>query len=185
MRRPDKNSVALAGEFEVLSQLALRGLNPGMTLGHTKGVDILVSNPKTKKMCRVEVKTKYRDSHKQGHNSKIFGHVIGGWIMSKEGENVFDPDLFYCFVMYSAKETKNEKFRFFVLPCKVVAAYLRDEHRYYLRMKKRKGKKTGIRIFRLGFKGEKYLVPTPLVEKCENRWDLVGASKNGAQAERQ
>jgi len=34
------NSVSLAGEFAVLSQLALRGYDANMTLGHTKGVDI-------------------------------------------------------------------------------------------------------------------------------------------------
>ena len=110
----------------------------------------------------------------------MFGYVIGGWMMSKEGENVFDLNLFYCFVMYAAKETKEEKFRFFVLPSKVVAAYLRNEHQYFRRAKRKKGEKTPIRIFRLGFKGEKYAVPTPLVEEYENRWRLVGAAKNGA-----
>jgi hypothetical protein len=38
-----KNQVSLAGEFAVLSQLALRGFDANMTLGNTKGVDILVS----------------------------------------------------------------------------------------------------------------------------------------------
>ncbi len=47
MNRPNKNSFALAGEFAVLSELALRGYDANMTLGHTKGVDILVSNPRT------------------------------------------------------------------------------------------------------------------------------------------
>jgi len=97
-RRPDKNSIALAGEFAVLSQLALLGLNPSFTLGHTKGVDILVSNPKTKGMCRVEIKTKYRTGTKQGHNSEIHGFVLGQWLMRKIDENLTDRRLFYCFV---------------------------------------------------------------------------------------
>ncbi len=185
MHHPDTNSVALAGEFEVLSQLALRGLNASMTLGHTKGVDILVSDPKTKRMCRVEVKTKYHDSDKEGHNSKIFGYVIGQWMMSKKDENVSDPHLFYCFVMYLAKR---KEFRFFVLPSKVVAAYLRDEHRHWRSEKRKKGQKINnaeIRIFRLGFKNTRYAVATPLFEKYENRWQLIGAGENGAQAKRQ
>jgi hypothetical protein len=182
MHHLDKNSVALAGEFAVLSQLALRGLNPGMMLGHTKGVDILVSDPKTKKMCRVEVKTKYRDSNKEGHNVEIHGYVIGQWIMGEKAEKVSDPHLFYCFVMYLEKK---KEFRFFVVPSKVVAAYLRDEHRHWLKVKKKKGKKTGIRMIRLGFKDEKYPVATPLLGKYENQWQLVGAGKNGAQAKRQ
>jgi hypothetical protein len=41
----NSNSISLAGEFAVLSHLALRGYDANMTLGRTKGVDILVSDP--------------------------------------------------------------------------------------------------------------------------------------------
>jgi hypothetical protein len=34
--------IGLAGEYYVLAQLAQRGLVGALTLGHTKGVDILV-----------------------------------------------------------------------------------------------------------------------------------------------
>ena len=51
-----KNSVAIAGEFAVLSQLSLRGFDANMTLGHTKGVDILVSDPEKNKMFKVASK---------------------------------------------------------------------------------------------------------------------------------
>ncbi|MBI5554217.1 MAG: hypothetical protein HY917_05790, partial [Candidatus Diapherotrites archaeon] len=47
----------LAGEFAVLSQLAIRGLVGTLTLGNTKGVDILVLNSETNKMFKLEVKT--------------------------------------------------------------------------------------------------------------------------------
>jgi hypothetical protein len=49
MARIPKNSVALAGEFAALSQLAIRGYNASMTLGNTKNIDILVFDPVTKK----------------------------------------------------------------------------------------------------------------------------------------
>jgi hypothetical protein len=65
MNELDKDTIALAGEFAVRSQLALQGLqgyDANMTLGHTKSVDILVSDPMTKKMFKLEVKTKYRSS---------------------------------------------------------------------------------------------------------------------------
>jgi hypothetical protein len=42
MKRIPRNSVGLAGEFVVLSQLTLYGYDAGMTLGHTKNIDILV-----------------------------------------------------------------------------------------------------------------------------------------------
>ena len=60
MTNINSNSVSLAGEYAVLSQLALRGYDANMTLGRTKGVDILVSNPKTGKMLKLEVKTNLR-----------------------------------------------------------------------------------------------------------------------------
>src|SRR5690349_15341763 len=98
MKRKDKNAVSLAGEFAVLSQLALQDYDANMTLGHTKGVDILVSDPRSKKMYRLEVKTKLRKSDKDVAKSKIFGTVVGGWIMSEKNETGDDPSLFYCFV---------------------------------------------------------------------------------------
>jgi hypothetical protein len=43
----DKALVGLAGEYHVLAQLAERGYVGALTLGHTKGVDILVTNPRS------------------------------------------------------------------------------------------------------------------------------------------
>ena len=57
MQKISKNQIALAGEFAVLSQLSLHGFDANLTLGNTKGVDILVSNPETGSMKRLEVKT--------------------------------------------------------------------------------------------------------------------------------
>ena len=45
MKKLGTNSVSLAGEFAVLSQLALRGYVANMTLGRTKGIDILLADP--------------------------------------------------------------------------------------------------------------------------------------------
>ena len=81
----DKNAISLAGEFAVLSQLALRNYDANMTLGHTKGVDILVSDPGSRKMYRLEVKTRLRQSDKKRAKTRIFGTVIAGWLMSKLG----------------------------------------------------------------------------------------------------
>src|SRR5436309_1029323 len=92
------NSVSLAGEFAVLSQLALRGYDANMTLGRTKGVDILVSHPKTKKMFQLEVKTNYQNSRHKPSQSKVFGKSVSGWIMKKAHEQIVAANLFYCFV---------------------------------------------------------------------------------------
>ena len=130
----DKNTIALAGEFAVLSQLALHGYDANMTLGHTKSVDILVSDPKTKKMFKLEVKTKYRKSSKKSTKSKLFGEAVGKWIMNSKHESINDPRLFYCFAIF-CKPTKT--FQFYVVPSKVVAKYVREEHQYFKEKRKR------------------------------------------------
>ncbi len=173
----DKNTIALAGEFAVLSQLALRGYDANMTLGHTKSVDILVSDPKTKKMFRLEVKTKYRTSLKKSTKSKLFGEVVGNWIMHRKHETINDPTLFYCFAIF-CKPT--DTFQFYAVPNKVVAKYVREEHRYFRReqrKERKKGKDTDVRIFRIGFRKEKenYPIVTPLAEDYINNWKFLGS----------
>lgn len=166
------NSVSLAGEFAVLSQLALRGYDANMTLGHTKSVDILVSHPKTKKMYQLEVKTNYRNTRNQPSDSKVFGKSVSGWIMKTGHEKIISPNLFYCFVNIG----KNTNlFKFYILPSKVVAKYVREEHKHWLKEKKKEGKKIKdgeMRIFRIGLEGEGYKVKTPTAEKYENNWSF-------------
>jgi len=172
METKDKNAVALAGEFAVLSQLALRNLDANMTLGRTKGVDILVSNPRNNKMYRLEVKTKLRVSDNEVAESKIFGTTVGRWLMSKKHETHTDPLLFYCFVIIW-KRTK--KFKFFIIPSKVVARYISEQHQLYLAENKKSGKSvkdTEMRSFRIGFEKHKYLILTPCAEKYEDNWDF-------------
>src|SRR3989338_6268462 len=115
MRKTDKARVSLAGEFAVLSQLALQGKDANMTLGNTKGVDILVSDPITGKMLKLEVKTNYRNEPRsEVARSEIFGDVLNcsGWILKKGNGNYDekkDSNLFYCFVNI-IKETKQCRF---------------------------------------------------------------------------
>jgi hypothetical protein len=174
MKTIDNNSVALAGEFAVLSRLMLEGWIANLALGRTKGVDILLSHPETKKSYRLEVKTKYRESPKVKTASKMFGEVLGGWIMDEKNEKS-DPSLFYCFVIISVP---NElALRFFIIPSAVVADYLKAEHAYWLKQSKLAGrlvKNSSIRTLRIGFeqKQKAYPLNTPLVERYENNWDF-------------
>jgi hypothetical protein len=168
----DKNTIALAGEFAVLSQLALHGYDANMTLGHTKSVDILVSDPKTKKMFRLEVKTKYRRSSKESTKSKLFGEVVGNWIMDKKHETIKEPALFYCFAIFC--EPTNI-FQFYIVPSKVVAKYVKEEHQLFRKKRKKHGKDTDIRILRIGFRKENYPIVTPLAETYKNNWKFLGS----------
>ena len=158
------NSVALAGEFAVLSQLVLRGFDTNMTLGNTKSVDILVADPLTGNMFKVEVKTQYQ--HRPSH-SKLFGHTLD-WIMSEKHESIIASNLFYIFVSI-AKEAN--LFRFFIVPGGVVAKYVKEQHAYWLTTRTTEGSgENKVRRFRLGLDEGGYAVPTPLARDYENKW---------------
>ncbi|MBN1866168.1 hypothetical protein JW916_02635 [Candidatus Sumerlaeota bacterium] len=159
------NSVSLAREFAVLSRIALWGYDANMTLGNTKNVDILVSNPKTNRMYQLEVKTRLHN-RKRPTISRLHGRFEFDWIMHAKHEAVSRRNLWHCFVSI-AHETK--AIRYFVVPSNVVAAYVRAEHRLWLDAKPGR-KDTEMRVFRLGFRREKYGGPTPIAEKYENNW---------------
>ena len=170
MQRSDNNPISLAGEFAVLSQLALLNYDANMTLGRTKGVDILVSVPRSKKMYRLEVKTKLRTSDKEATKSKIFGTVVGGWMMDKKHETRIDPLLFHCFVIIWRR---TKKFCFFIVPSRVVARYVKQEHQLWRREKKKERKRvkpTDMRVLRIGFDKEKYVIDTPTIGEYEDNW---------------
>lgn len=170
MEKLNSNNVSLAGEFAVLSQLALRGFVANMTLGNTKGIDILVADPKGKRMLKLEVKTNHRGSRSGGSKSKDFGNFVSGWIMSEKHEQIDDPSLFFCFVNIS-RDRKG--FRFYIVPSAAVANYVRREHQHWLAgAAKGKRKDTTMRVFRLGHASEEYPIPTPTVEQYEDNWDF-------------
>ena len=175
MPQRDKNSVSLAGEFAVLSQLALRNYDANMTLGHTKGVDILVSDP-AKRMYRLEVKTTLQSRKKGASKSKVHGIFLDSWMMSRKHENVDDRSLFYCFVIIVEPENR---FRFFIVPSRIVARYVKQQHQHWLRVKEKEGmivKDTDMRLFRIGLKDEEYPVATPSAETYENNWNFAQPS---------
>lgn len=164
----NKNSVSIAGEFAVLSQLALRGFDANMTLGHTKSVDILASDPSTQKMYQLEVKTNFASSRAQGSDSKLHGKSVSSWLMAEKNETIVSPSLFYCFV--NIAKTTNA-FRFFIVPSNVVAKYVKEQHQLWLKQDA-KHKNSTMRVFRIGLAAEKYKIATPTAEQYENNWEF-------------
>lgn len=168
--RISPNSVALAGEFAVLSKLALYGYDANMTLGNTKSVDILASDPRTNKFYQIEVKSKL-DSRKNitDTETRLFGKIVSSWIMGDKHETITRPNLWYCFVLI-AQETKAT--RFFIVPSKVVAAYVRAQHQLWLKEENTTHKDTLMRSFRIGVEKEKYRIKTPKAKKYEDNWEF-------------
>jgi len=96
-------------------------------------------------------------------------------MMNRKHETLVDPCLFYCFVIVSKARST---FDFYVVPSKVVARYVKEEHAHWLKETKKTGKSgkdSDIRTFRLGIRGSKYGLATPLAEKYEKKWAFLNA----------
>lgn len=121
----DKIQTGLAGEYYALAQMTQRGLVATLTLGNTKGVDILVTNQGLNKLYKIEVKT---SSTKPG-KAKLFGEgMFLSWTMSKKHEELVDPNLVYCFIKLRDVKALPQ---FFLVPSKDVAEYVRWQHEYW------------------------------------------------------
>ncbi|HDL02424.1 MAG TPA: hypothetical protein ENH20_01155 [Candidatus Pacearchaeota archaeon] len=138
----ESNKKSLAGEFYVMHRFFLKGYEATLTLGNTKGIDILVYNSKNNKQFKVEVKTTEMIT-----NGKVFGKNMD-WFMGKKHEDMEDDSLIYCFVFLS--EDENKKPRIFIVPSKEVAQYCKESHQKWLNVEREKPvKDTDMRSFRI------------------------------------
>ncbi len=158
-----KIHTAIAGEYAVMAQLALHGLDASMTLRNTKGIDIIVSNPISQKMYRVQVKT---TSIMSGNLEDIYGRTIR-WQMNVKHLEIQDEILIYAFVLM---DKELGKFSFFLLPNEVVVRAVLNEHQRYLD-KSGNCVHSDDRAFRIGL-DEKYDYFVPLAKYYENKWEL-------------
>jgi len=139
-----KNSLALVGEFLVLANLSAKGHIATLTLGHTKSIDILLTNPTTGKLFKVEVKTTTNGISR----SRQFGSNIE-WRMDEKHEKIIDKDLFYCFVQ--VEDGKIDNPRFFIVPSSKVANFIIEDEKYWRSIpRKKEVKYTPMRLFRIG-----------------------------------
>ena len=153
----------LTGEFYVLAQLNARGYDASLTLGNTKGVDIIVMNNKINKGFKVEVKTTTNKPSKEKlfsswHNDNPCYH----WILSKKNETYKADNLIYCFVHISDLQTMP---KFYLVHSDEVAEYVKSQHDYYLSTRKTPPKSdSGMRKFRIELNDP---------NNYENNWGLL------------
>ena len=88
--------------------------------------------------------------------------------MGKKHEIISRKELWYCFVSINLESGGQ---RFFIVPSNVVSKYVEMQHKYWLN-KNKKHQDSDMRVFRLGFKGEKYNFETPIIEDYENNWNF-------------
>ena len=83
------------------------------------------------------------------------------WVLNEKAEKFYADNLFYVFVNLKSQEERPD---FYIVPSKIVAAYVESSHREWLKTPGKKGqahKDNPVRKFR--DEKEEYL----------NRWDLL------------
>jgi len=137
----------ISGEYYVAAELSRLGYIASITLRNTRGIDILCSSADASKHISIQVKT----THKSRNS----------WMVDKKSEKYYSPKHFYVFVLLNDKEHP----KFFIVPSKIVANYIKSDYKEWVNGKSKTGKKhqdSPIRLFR------------DLEEKYLNRWKLLG-----------
>lgn len=138
----------VAGEYLVAGELSRRGYIASITLRNTRGIDILVSNADATRQIGIQVKAR------QGHRPE--------WVLNEKAESFASETLFYVFV--NLKDL-TERPDFYIVPSKVVADFVRNDHRTWLDTPGKRGqvhKDNPVRQFRDPEK------------KFLERWDVLG-----------
>ena len=118
----------MAGELSRLGYIA------SITLRNTRGIDILVSNSTATRQVAIQVKTN------QGSNP--------GWVLNKKAETFYADKLFYVFVNLKGPKERPD---FYIVPSKVVADFVWNDHQKWLETPGKKGqahKDNPVRKFR-------------------------------------
>ena len=116
--------VGVAGEYFVAGELSRRGYIASITLRNSKGVDILASNHEATKQVGIQVKTNH--------------HGKPEWILNEKAETYYARNLFYVFVSLKGDRVRPD---YYVVPSKVVADYVRSNHKEWLAAPGRKGQR--------------------------------------------
>jgi hypothetical protein len=94
-------------------------------------------------LFRIEVKT----SIKKPQHESLFGKAaFYAWVMSQKHETIKDDRPYYCFVNLRKSD---ELPKFFTVPSKTVASYVRNQHNRWLNSRKPKVQDTTMRRFRI------------------------------------
>lgn len=116
----------VAGEFFVAAELSRRGYIASITLRNSKGIDILASNQEATRQVGIQVKSN------QGSRKD--------WILNQKAEEYYADNLYYVFVNLkldlSGSFTRPD---YFIVPSKVVADQVRENHRRWLSSPGRRG----------------------------------------------
>ena len=155
--KTDTTLTGAAGEHLVLSRLLQRGIVAAQAPEGVRKVDILVSPLDGGKPIFLQVK------------SRQFGSD-GGWHMRKKHEEMKEANLFYCFVDFEPQHPK-----VFVVPARIVANAIAEDHRIWLEMPGRKGQAHNDHDMRR-IRPEMFSMPEGWMDEYLEDWSSLGVA---------
>src|SRR5665213_770974 len=123
----DSSLLGAAGEYHVMCELLRRGFIAALAPQGVPNADIIVSSVNGEKLCSIQVKSR-RDIGSDG-----------GWHMKPKHAELFNDQLFYCFVDFG--KTFETAPIIFVIPSKVVAEAIESSHKSWLSTPGMRGQK--------------------------------------------
>ncbi len=136
MKLTDLNAQTIGdiGVHLTVAELLKRGYVTVMTSKNIEGPDILCSRSNGSKAVTIQVKTTRQKP---------------SWLIGSKAEKISSPTFFYVFVDLNGDKTSPN---FYVVPSRVVAAYISKSHKTWLVLPGKGGKKhkdTSMRVFDL------------------------------------
>jgi hypothetical protein len=147
--------VGVAGEYFVAAELSRRGYVASITLHNTRGIDILASNADASRQVAIQVKANHE-------TRKV-------WMLNEKDETRHAENHFYVFIALGGVGLQPA---YHVVPSKVVADYVRDDHARWKAAPNRKGGAHG-------YSAVRHFIDTK--NAYLDRWDVLGLTDTTAK----
>jgi hypothetical protein len=159
-KEKNKTTRGNASQFYVAAELCRRGYSAVVTLGNTANTDILCSNIAGTKFVHIQVKTFI-----PGRRTCTVG---------VKAEKSFGPNFFW--ILAGIPEVlQNAPFSYYIIPSKVMAKTIREQHQIWLKTPGKKGQKHNDNKIRTVRLPPHKANNNWRVEKYSERWDLLAA----------
>ena len=138
----------VSGEYFVAAELSRRGYVASISLRNTRGIDILATNQDATRSITIQVKT-----------SQL---TRATWVLTEKAETISSERHFYVFVILGEPDARPS---FYIVPSKVVAVQIRDDHSAWTNTPGKRGQPHGDSVVR------KFSDPEG---KFREKWELLG-----------
>lgn len=122
LNKPSQQNIGNTGEYFIASILSSHNFIATITLGRAESYDIIAVSSKGKTV-KIQVKTIWAKTKR--------------WLLLKKHEDKIADDFFYAFVRLNEGKEPPE---FWIIPSRIVAPFIKKQHKNWLKMAGRNGR---------------------------------------------